>query len=91
MPERSSTVWKYELPIADEQWIAMPHGAELLHVAEQYGKVALWARVTPSERGIERLILIRGTAHPIETQPYIGTVVTAGGSLVWHIFDGGEA
>jgi hypothetical protein len=86
-----SEVWKYTLEIEDEQSIAMPEGAELLHVGDQYGKLALWARVIPTgEREVRRVILIRGTGHPIWSQPYIGTVVTANGSLVWHVFDGGE-
>lgn len=86
-----SEVWKFELAIDDEQKVPMPEGAELLHVAEQYGKIALWARVIPTGQPVaNRVILMRGTGHPIWTQPYVGTVVTAGGALVWHVFDGGE-
>lgn len=86
-----SEVWKFTLEITDEQEVVMPEGAELLHVADQYGKLALWARVIPTgQRDVARSFLIRGTGHPIWTQPYVGTVVTAGGSLVWHVFDGGE-
>lgn len=84
-----SVVWKYELEISDEQVVEMPQGAELLHIAYQYGKLALWARVIPNA-GLpieRRVILVRGTGHPIWTQPYVGTVLT--GALVWHVFDGG--
>lgn len=82
------TVWKYALEITDEQHVVMPWGAELLHVAEQNGKIALWARVITAQPEVRRLILIRGTGHPIDFQPYVGTVVTAHGRLVWHVFDG---
>lgn len=86
-----SEVWKFTLAIEGEQDVVMPEGAELLHVAEQYGKLALWARVIPTgQREVARTILIRGTGHPVWTQPHIGTVITAGGELVWHVFDGGE-
>lgn len=84
-------VWKFPLKIADEQTVLMPEGAELLHVAEQNENLMLWARVIPTgQREVRRMILIRGTGYSIWTQPYVGTVVTAGGSLVWHVFDGGE-
>lgn len=86
-----SVVWKYELAIKDEQQIWMPEGAELLHVADQYGRIALWVRVIPNgRRDVFRRILIRGTGHPVGSESYVGTVVTAGGSLVRHVFDGGE-
>lgn len=86
-----SVVWKYTLTIDDEQEIVMPEGAELLHVAEQHGQLALWARVIPTgQPNVRRVILIRGTGHPIWTQPYVGTIVAAAGVLVWHVFDGGE-
>jgi hypothetical protein len=90
-----SVVWKYALEIADEQELSMPQGAELLHVANLadsgYHRIALWARVIPSEAPyVRRSLLIRGTGHRISTQPYIGTVVTNHGALVWHVFDGGE-
>lgn len=86
-----SEVWKYALEITDEQQIDMPEGAELLHVAEQYGTLTLWARVIPTGQPVvKREIIVRGTGHPIWTQAYVGTVVTAAGALVWHVFDGGE-
>lgn len=87
-----SEIWKYELRIADEQILEMPEGAELLHVAEQHGTLNLWARVIPTGQDIERrVILIRGTGTPIWSQRHIGSVLTAGGDLVWHVFDGGVA
>ncbi len=86
-----SEVWKFSLTLADEQWIEMPEDADLLHVAEQHGDLQLWARVIPTgQKIVRRLILARGTGHPIWQQPYISTVLTAGDSLVWHFFDGGE-
>lgn len=86
-----SEVWKFTLRIDDQQAVEMPEGAELLHVHEQYGSLALWALVIPTgQRTVSREILIRGTGTPIWTQPYVGTAVCAHGALVWHVFDGGE-
>lgn len=92
MSERlqSGEVWKYPLVITDDQEIVMPKDAELLYVAEQLGSLCLWARVIPSGVVVGRLILMRGTGHLIGTQPYVGTVLTHGDALVWHVFDGGE-
>lgn len=85
-----SAVWKFELAIADSQLVAMPEHAELLHVAEQEGRLCLWARViTTGQKYVQREILIRGTGHPIWTQPYVGTVLSRNIGLVWHVFDGG--
>lgn len=85
-----SEVWKFTLAIEDEQHVPMPQDSQLLHVADQYGHLALWALVEPYEPSVKRRILIRGTGHAIYGHPHVGTVVTAGGSLVWHVFDGGE-
>lgn len=85
-----SEVWKYRLVIDDEQEIEMPKDAELLHVAEQHGRIALWALVIPTgQPTAKRVIVIRGTGDPFWTQPYVGTVLMESG-LVWHVFDGGE-
>lgn len=83
------TIWKFDLIVADEQLVAMPEGAELLFVDEQNGEIKLWARVNPSNPRVNHKILIRGTGHVIEDDPYIGSAITAGGVLVWHVFDGG--
>ncbi len=85
------TVWKYELEITDFQVREMPVGAEMLHVADQYGKLALWARVDPDAPKASRAIFIRGTGHGeiADFWPYVGTVVSSD-TLVWHVFDGLE-
>jgi hypothetical protein len=87
-------VWKYDLPVDDEQHVSMPHGSELLHVASQHGlssQIQLWARVDPGAPLVERTIFIAGTGHTVDIDPYIGSVITADGHLIWHVFDGGEA
>jgi hypothetical protein len=85
-----NTVWKFSLEITDDQIVEMPEPAELLHVAEQYGRLMLWARVDPVAPLVNRLILIRGTGHSVGSQPHVGTVGQAGGYLVRHVFDGGR-
>lgn len=87
-------VWKYTLPVDDEQWIEMPADAEILFVASQRGEisfVSLWAKVDPSRPRVSRRILICGTGHPVAADAaYIGSVIVANGDIVWHVFDGHE-
>lgn len=85
-----SVVWKFPLAPVTEQAVVMPAGAEILHVDEQDGRVCLWALVDPDASLVEKLISIRGTGEPIDAEwkgpRHIGTVLTAGGQLVWHVF-----
>lgn len=83
------TIWKYELQIIDRQEIDMPVGAEVLHVAEQNGVLCMWAVVEPDNVKAPSTILIRGTGHYFtgDEGHHLGSVVTAGGALVWHVFD----
>lgn len=74
--------------------LSVPKGAEFLHVAEQYGELAIWYRCDPTKTLMEvRELEIYGTGHTIkDNEPggklaYIGTVMMAGGTLVWHVFE----
>ena len=84
------TIWKYELPMQEDVYLQMPEGAEVLSVGEQHGRLCLWALVDDNACTEGRAFSIRGTGYPadgVETQTHIGTVVTAGGALVWHVFE----
>jgi len=65
--------------------------ASLLTVAVQDGAPCIWALVDPAQPSRERRIRIYGTGHSInEPGRYIGTFQLLGGTLVFHVFDGGE-
>jgi len=81
------TVYKYVLDTVDIQELEMPQGAGLLHVAMQYGKLCLWARIIPDSRTVKRRFRVAGTGHPDVRGRYLGTIL---GQLVWHVFDLGE-
>lgn len=86
------TIWKFGLDIVDGQVLTMPRGSRPLAVAEQHGGLQLWAFIpdTTAQR-VSRAIRIRGTGHDCGgAGVYIGSAVTRGGALVWHVFDGGE-
>lgn len=89
-----NTIWKHELEIADVQDLMVPASAQLLSVAEQYGKIVLYSLVRPSEKA--RLdyytVSIVGTGHPIgEDRPcgksnFLGTVKLLDGAIMFHVF-----
>ena len=83
-------IWKYTLAIGDFAIVAMPIGAEILLVANQRDEVCLWALVDPLAETEERTFRIIGTGHGsegIDARSHIGSVLTMGGSLVWHVFE----
>lgn len=87
-----TTIWKFPLALTDRQDVVMPRGARVLSVAEQHGKLCLWALVNPDADRVKRALRIAGTGHPCDARAahLVGTVLCAGGSLVWHVFDYGE-
>ena len=84
------TVWKFEVPVADEVSVPLPTGAKLLSVAFQGNALCLWALVDPEKKVREpRYLRIAGTGHPIEdVDPlaFIGTAHHPHG-LVFHVFE----
>lgn len=86
-------IYKYMLGIRDTQTVPMTTGARILSAQVQDGAVCVWAIVDPSKPQVQRVIEMRGTghnAHAVADLPFIDTVQVAGGSLVFHLFDGGE-
>jgi len=84
-----NTIWKFEVPILDEFTLRMPEGAKVLSVGEQWGTLVLWALVDPTAECVDKRFAVRGTGHPthdLSAEDYIGTAITGGGSLVWHVF-----
>ncbi len=73
----------------DAQDIEMPECAEILHVGEDSGAVAIWAQhdATPTSVTPRRFLIIK-TGHAFEDglATYIGTVQSRHGG-VWHIYE----
>jgi hypothetical protein len=83
------TVWKFTLDITDVQEIAVPIGAEPLHVAMQDGVLCLWALVDPDCSHVLRPFYVTGTGNPAPAPPvanYIGSVHQS--PFVWHVWEG---
>lgn len=83
-------IWKYELKVVDVQEIVMPHGAELLSVANQDGTLCLWAIVKPDNFKQSRFVEILFTGEKMVEDPgkerkFLATVFW--GPLVLHVFE----
>ena len=80
-------IWKFAIPVEDEQIIAMPDGARVIHVgADPAGRdLCLWALVDSSKPTIPRRVFVRGTGHPVpESGRHVGSTVMS--PFVWHVF-----
>ncbi len=83
-------IWKQVLAVVDTQEIEVPKGARLLTAREQNNQPCVWFMCDPDAPKTKRTIYICGTGHEApdwhETN-YLGTAITHGGGLVWHIFE----
>lgn len=82
------TVWKFVIE-DPETTVSMPKGAKVLHVAEQRGDVCIWAEVDPTMPLEPRRFVVAGTGQmlPVYRGRHLGTVLLAGGALVFHVYE----
>ncbi len=86
----SRTIWKFPITTHHQQ-IAMPEGAKILHVAEQYPlQIYLWAEVDTHATSVFRNIFVYGTGHVLPDNPgnYIGSVLLCSEQLIFHFYEG---
>lgn len=90
------TVWKFPLYIDDVQDVEMPEGAEVLSVQEWPGAelgapLVMYALVDDDAFKVRRRFRIVGTGNPADDllplDRFLGSVITAGGALVWHVWE----
>lgn len=90
----SQRIFKFPLEVTDSQDVLMPTGAYVLSAIEQFDRVVVYARVNPEAVATRRRFFIVGTGHSLahvpDGAPFVGTVSTSGGQLIWHVYDGGE-
>lgn len=75
--------------ITDDIEVALPIGAKVVSVAEQYpGELAFWFRCNPAGEPFRRHFVVVGTGHEFDpTLIYLGTAVCARGSLILHLLE----
>lgn len=80
------TVHKYVLT-ETEATVHTFERTRFLHVADQYGRVTVWAEVNTLERECSRTLHVVGTGSEVPAgADYIGSAVMAGGTLVFHVY-----
>jgi len=83
-----SVIYKYPIPSPDAM-VALPIGAEVLHVAVQGTQLCLWARVFPENKSVQRRFVTLGTGHtiPDEEGHLVHLTTFLDGPFVWHVFE----
>lgn len=89
-------IWKYELKVANEQYLTLPYDYKILSLQMQYDiendkmKPYIWVLFDkddlPAKCQIK--ILMYGTGHLLDSDykhEYLGTVID--GHFVWHYFN----
>ena len=88
---QAKQIFRYQISLGVDTLLSIPKGAKILRCADQYGKICLWSLVEIDKPLEPRRFRIYGTGWDIvqktENIEYIDTVLMAGGSLVWHIFE----
>ncbi len=83
-------VWKYPISIRDTFDLSIPENAIIMSVHTQGNQPCLWAYVSPDAPKKLRHFRTCGTGHDMpddENREFIGTFLTYGGSLVFHLFE----
>ncbi len=83
------TIHKYDLnDPADAIHIETDHVDKWLSVDVQRGQPVVWAVVDTDKPKQAHTFHVRGTGHPMTGAEghFLGTILLAGGSLVFHVF-----
>lgn len=93
-------VLRYTVPV-DDEWHRIDFDGYIVHVASRDPHfaefwvteavvilhnqgVASYEAAKPDQRAWEFCVF--GTGHPVDDGMYVGTALTLGGQLVWHLF-----
>lgn len=67
-------------------------GARILHVANQYGDIAIWYECDPAASVMPQVFEVVGTGGPVPiVGDYVGSAILDGGRLVFHVYHLGLA
>lgn len=87
-------VWKANLDFGlagDEQLIDMPVGSNILSVAIQHNKIAVWFEAPEDTVMTKRKFVVVETGKNVpKSSKFIGTVMILKDSYVVHVYDAGE-
>ena len=84
------TIYKYPLKVVDKQYVEMPRGGRVFHVANQSGIPHIWAEVDTCQPAVQKVVYMLPTGSDMTDLPdtikYGGTVHLYNGTLVYHIY-----
>lgn len=83
-----SRVYRYEVPV-DDAWHEISTSGPILSVASRDPRVVeFWAVHHDGEFRWSESFRVFGTGQPLGDDPgqHVGSAITAGGALVWHLF-----
>lgn len=86
-------VYKYPIPVSGEFIFDLPKGSKPLCVQTQQGQPQMWVATDPMAPLVKHMFHLCGTGddrEDINPSTYLGTFQVQGGTLVFHVFDGGE-
>lgn len=89
MPELIGRILRHEVPV-DDRWHTLGLSGPVLHVGTRRPDVVeVWALAT-SGPSLNRHFRVVGTGQPLPDGAvrHIGSAITAGGALVWHLVEG---
>lgn len=83
-------VLRYTVPV-DDCWHAIDLSGPIRHIATRgLDYVEIWAETGGMSQS--RRFRVYGTGHLIpDDATYVGTVLTPGGQLVWHLYEASES
>ncbi len=82
-----NTIWKFLLNAGSP--IRMPKGADVLHVASQFGQdISIWASVNPEAEFEDRMFTVAPTGGDLPLdQQFLGTAILHNGNIIMHVFE----
>jgi hypothetical protein len=89
----NARIYKYELPVGHPYVIVMPIGSHVIHAACQHRSdtVTLWAEAPQHSAPEARRFVALPTGAEVPVRGHhVRTVLTAGGDLVWHVYETSE-
>ena len=86
-------IWKQQIQITRQQEITLPVVSKFLSVQFQGENLTVWYQCNPDSQAVTKKLYVLGTGEDIPeniTIRHLGTVLEAGGALVWHVYEGVE-
>jgi len=87
--DKKLTIWKFDLNVGMNR-LQVPVGSKVLSTHVQHDGIRMWALVDPTAVVEDVEFTVCGTGFPLPKNilmmKFIGTVLTEGGTFVWHVF-----